>query len=101
VRIVFATLLSFMVIGLWPTAGADAKIVGCNVKADFNIVISSAKGISCEGARKEMRRYKGSIARTFKTPGGYSCKRVSGARLGGQWRCTKGKSRAFRFEFSD
>jgi hypothetical protein len=42
----------------------------------------------------------GSIKRHFTTPGGFACSRVSGDRLGGQWRCVKG-NRAYRFEFGD
>lgn len=100
-RVIVATALSFIVLGMWPAPSAEAKVVSCHASVDFNIVISSARGIACATARNEMRRYKGSIARMFKTPGGYSCQRVSGGRLGGQWRCTRGASRAFRFEFGD
>ena len=102
-RVAFATLLSFLVIGLWPAAGADAAptIVACQTEVSFNIHISSAKGLTCEQAHEELLKGLKSISRVFKTDGGYRCKRVSGSRLAGQWRCTKGKSRAFRFEFSD
>jgi hypothetical protein len=79
---------------------ARTGVVGCHVKADFNILISSARNLTCRSAALEMRRYKGSIGRRFRTPGGFVCHRVSGNRLAGQWRCVRG-ARAFRFEFSD
>ncbi|MDQ2983966.1 MAG: hypothetical protein M3R70_08610 [Actinomycetota bacterium] len=76
------------------------RVVRCHVRADFNILISSARDMTCRAAAREMRRYRGSIARRFTTPGGFRCYRVSGSRLAGQWRCVRG-GRAFRFEFSD
>jgi hypothetical protein len=75
-------------------------VVRCNVRADFNIRISSARNMTCRSAAREMRRYRGSIGRRFSTPGGFLCGRVTGNRLAGQWRCVRG-ARAFRFEFSD
>jgi hypothetical protein len=93
-------LLVLLAIPLAVPAGASAEVHGCNHHADFNVLISSARNISCTKARAEMRRYKGSIRKTFSTPRGFRCRRVSGGRLGGQWRCAKGR-RAFRFEFGD
>jgi hypothetical protein len=78
----------------------EARVVGCHARADFNLLISSARNMSCRKAKRELRRYRGSIARRFRTPGGFRCHRVSGNRLAGQWRCVR-RSRAFRFEFSD
>jgi hypothetical protein len=78
----------------------EARVVGCHAHADFNLLISSARNMSCRKAKRELRRYRGSIARRFRTPGGFRCHRVSGNRLAGQWRCVR-SSRAFRFEFSD
>jgi hypothetical protein len=65
-----------------------------------NVKIDSARNMSCRSARRHMRRYKGPIRRTFFTPGGFYCYRVSGSRIAGQWRCRKG-GRAFRFDFAD
>jgi hypothetical protein len=79
---------------------AAARVVDCNSRADFNLRIDSARNMSCRDAVRELRRHKRSISRTFTTPGGFRCYRVSGGRLGGEWRCVKG-SRAFRFEFGD
>lgn len=79
---------------------APAGVIGCHVRADFNVLISSARNMSCKAGAQEMRRYRGSIARSFRTPGGFACYRVSGGRLAGQWRCVRGLQ-AFRFEFSD
>jgi hypothetical protein len=100
-----ALLLTFSVLFALPGAaaadGARASAVrNCHAHADFNILITSARNMSCNRARREMRRYKGSISRTFKTPGGFRCRRVSGGRLGGEWRCKK-RHLAFRFEFGD
>jgi hypothetical protein len=81
-------------------ATASAGVVGCHVRADFNILISSARNMSCRAGVREMRRYRGSIARRFRIPRGFVCYRVSGSRLAGQWRCVRG-TQAFRFEFSD
>jgi hypothetical protein len=94
-----------------PAIGADARaesdraktpgVRDCHTYAYFpNVLISSARNMSCRAARREMRRYRRPIRRTFRTPGGFRCFRVSGGRLGGQWRCVKG-ARAFRFEFGD
>jgi hypothetical protein len=78
-----------------------ASVVDCNVYAYFpNLLISSARNMSCRQAVRDMRRYRRSISRRFTTPGGFACVRVSGGDLGGQWRCTNG-SRAYRFDFGD
>jgi hypothetical protein len=92
-------LASALALGAAATT-APAGVVGCHVRADFNILISSARNMSCRAGAREMRRYRGSIARRFRTPGGFACYRVSGGRLAGQWRCVRGVQ-AFRFEFSD
>jgi hypothetical protein len=81
-------------------SGEATAVVRCHVHADFNILISSARNMTCRSAGTEMRRYRGSISRRFTTPGRYRCYQVSGNRLAGQWRCVRG-IRAFRFEFSD
>jgi hypothetical protein len=54
----------------------------------------------CKTARRDLRRHVGSISFRFRTPGGFTCTRVSGNALAGQWRCVK-KRKAYRFEFSD
>ncbi len=83
------------------TAGAGNRgVVGCHVAVDFNLVVSSARNMTCRAAAHELRRYKKSIFRRFRTPGGFLCTRVSGGALGGQWRCVRGPQ-AFRFEFGD
>ena len=79
---------------------SPARVVLCHAHADFNILISSARNMTCRAAAREMRSYKGSIRTRFRTPGGFGCYRVSGNRLAGQWRCVR-RTQAFRFEFSD
>jgi hypothetical protein len=81
-------------------SASSAAVRDCDRAVDFNIHISSARNMTCRAAAKEQRSYKGSIKRSFDTPGGFDCHRVSGTRLGGQWRCVK-HSRAYRFEFGD
>jgi hypothetical protein len=81
-------------------AAASASLHDCDLEATKTATISSSRDMSCETAAKEMQRYRGEISRTFKTPGGYACSRVSGGQFGGQWRCVKGH-KAFRFEFAD
>jgi hypothetical protein len=81
-------------------ASARASLHECNVQATNTAKISSARDMSCETAAKEMKRYRGEISTTFRTPGGFACTRVSGGQFGGQWRCVKGH-KAFRFEFAD
>jgi hypothetical protein len=93
-------LLLVLAAALAVPGSATAEVHGCNHHADFNVLISSARNMGCAKARGEMRRYKGSIRKTFTTPRGFRCRRVAGGRLGGQWRCAKGH-RAFRFEFGD
>ena len=85
-----------------PKGSARAAAVrDCNVFAHYpNTKITSARNMSCRAARAELRRHRGSIRRRFRTPGGFTCRRVSGGELGGQWRCTRG-TRAFRFDFGD
>lgn len=98
-RLAFAALLALTLAG-----GASARpdaVRDCNHFIRYpNTKVSSARNMTCTAAVREMRRYRGNIHRRFRTPGGFSCGRVSGGPLGGQWRCVKG-SRAFRFEFGD
>jgi hypothetical protein len=83
--------------GASPPAGSAAA---CDIKADFNIEIVSVRNMSCRNAAREMRRHKRSISRRFTTPHNFTCTRVSGGRLGGQWRCVR-RSKVFRFDFGD
>jgi hypothetical protein len=85
---------------LFAPSTARASLHECDIQATNTATISSSRDMSCETAAKEMKRYRGQISRTFKTPGRYSCTRVSGGQFGGQWRCVKGH-KAFRFEFAD
>ena len=78
-----------------------AAVRDCHTYAHYpNVLISSARNMSCRAAKRDMRRYKGPIYRRFTTPGGFRCRRVSGTSYGGQWRCVRGV-RAYRFEFGD
>src|SRR3954470_15830476 len=80
---------------------AEAKVRDCHAWASYpNVLISSARNMSCRAAKRDMRRYDRAIYRRFTTPGGFRCVRVSGGSLGGQWRCARG-SRAYRFDFGD
>jgi hypothetical protein len=79
-------------------AGAEAR--HCNKAVDFNLHIVGAHHMTCKAAAKEQKSYNGSIKRQFDTPGGFHCKRISGGRLAGQWRCRK-STRSYRFTFSD
>ena len=79
---------------------ADAKVRTCHSRPGANVQVSSARNMYCKTARRDIRRYRGSIKKHFTTPGGFKCHRVSGNRLGGQWRCVKGR-KAYRFEFGD
>jgi hypothetical protein len=96
-------LAALALIGASVSAAAQAPdaVRSCHVFVHYpNTLISSARNMTCRAAARELRRYRGSIHRRFRTPGGFLCGRVSGGRLGGQWRCVQG-SRAFRFEFGD
>ena len=77
-----------------------ATVRSCAAKADFNVVVSSARNMSCATAARDIRAFRHSISRHFTTPGGFACGQVSGISLGGQWRCARG-IKAYRFEFSD
>ena len=83
-----------------PAEAAPAKLRDCNTRADFNLLISSARNMFCRTARRDLRRHNAPIAFSFRTPGNFRCMRVSGTPLGGQWRCVKGR-KAYRFEFAD
>lgn len=82
-----------------PTS-ARASLRTCGIQATNTATISSARDMSCERAAKEMRDYKGQVSRRFTTPAKFTCTRVSGGPLGGQWRCVH-RNKAFRFEFRD
>jgi hypothetical protein len=97
-----AVLLTVTALALAAGApAAQANVVDCDAYADFpNVKISSARGLTCAGAVKVMKAYKGEISKTFQAPRSFTCTRVSGSEFGGQWRCAKG-AQAFRFEFRD
>jgi hypothetical protein len=83
------------------SASSQDRVVDCHVYAHFpNVLISSARNMTCRRAARDMRRYRGSIKRRFRTPGGFRCTQQSGVPEGGQWRCVK-RHRAYRFEFGD
>ncbi len=100
-RLFVAVVVSAAGLGLVPGA-SSAAVVDCRryVGDEINILISSARNMSCRAADRDMERYRGSISRRFTTPGGFTCARVSGSAYGGQWRCIR-RGRAYRFEFGD
>jgi len=93
----FAALAAALLIA---PASAHASLHECDLQATNTATISSARDMSCATAASEMKRYRGNISATFKTPGRFTCTRVSGGQFGGQWRCVNGH-KAFRFEFRD
>lgn len=103
-RGVKATLVAVVVAllaGAGRTAAQPQRVIPCHTWASYpNVLISSARNMSCRAAAREMRTYRGSISPTFVIPGRFHCYRVSGGRLSGQWRCVRG-TRAFPFEFGD
>jgi hypothetical protein len=103
----FAVALGGLVIGAAPAMArpsieaAAAAVVDCNHSAyGTNVIISSARNMTCRAAVRDMRRYRAPIYRHFRTPGGFACTRVSGMVYGGQWRCVR-RTKAYRFEFAD
>jgi hypothetical protein len=99
-RRLFVLAALIVAVGAVSAPGASAGVTRCHSRVDFNVVVSSARNMACASARLDLRRYRGSIARRFHTPGGFACHRVSGSALGGQWRCFRGR-KAYRFEFGD
>jgi hypothetical protein len=97
--LVCALLTAAGAAGSGPPARA-AFFKHCNLQADATIVITSVRNMKCRNARREIRRYHGSIKYRFRTPHHFRCRRASGSRLGGQWRC-KRRSKVFRFAFGD
>jgi hypothetical protein len=97
------TTLAVLAAAALPAAApaASARVVTCSSYADEpNLLISSARGLSCASATSVMKAYRGDISYRFKAPRGFTCTRVHGVATGGQWRCVNG-TRAFRFEFKD
>lgn len=92
-----AAVLAGGVLALPGPAGAAVR--DCSAKVDFNMKITSVRNMTCTRARTVMRNRKGSISRRF-TTGGFTCTRVMGTSLSGEWRCVSGR-RAFRFVFGD
>jgi hypothetical protein len=72
----------------------------CNAKVNANMKITQARNMSCRSARRVMRRYHGSVKRSFTAPSRFKCKLVKGRVVSGVWRCKK-PSKAFRFAFGD
>ena len=81
-------------------AGRSSRVVSCHRTVSVTVVITSARAMTCRAAARDMRRTHKPISRRFRTAGGFSCRRVSGSSLGGDWRCVRG-ARAYRFEFGD
>jgi hypothetical protein len=98
-RILFPLLAALAASAVLAPA-APAAVRSCSAKIDFNLKISSARNMTCAAARTDLRGHRGSISYRFRTPGGFTCTRVMGNRLAGQWRCVKGV-RAYRFNFAD
>jgi len=79
---------------------ARAEVVDCNVAVGPLRTISSARNMTCRQAARDLRRYRGTTRRRFRTPGGFRCRQVAGIDVAGQWRCTR-RAKAYRFEFVD
>ncbi len=82
------------------TGDYQAAAKRCHARPYSTILITRANNMGCQRAKREMRRYDGYIKRRFTTPGGFHCKRKSGNRYGGRWRCHK-DDKAFGFRFAD
>lgn len=93
-------LLPVLAAVAFPAAPASAAVHGCSLTASETQVITSVRNMGCRAAKRDLNAYRGFIKKSFKTPGGFRCTRVSGGRLGGEWRCVKAK-RAYRFAFGD
>jgi len=62
--------------------------------------VNSARGLTCQAAQSDLKNFSGARGSAFATPNGFDCVRLSGSRLGGEWRCTDGPQ-AFRFTYGD
>jgi hypothetical protein len=78
----------------------SARVVSCHRPVSATQTITSARAMSCRAAARDLHRTRKPVGRRFRTHGGFTCRRVSGGELGGEWRCVRGK-RAYRFEFGD
>jgi hypothetical protein len=89
--------------GVAAGTAAEAKTRNCHVRpVNDTTAILSAKNMSCQAARRALRRYKGPYTKHFTTPGGFKCSRTyssSGGLVQG-WRCKKGR-KSFRVGFGD
>jgi hypothetical protein len=100
-RVTITALLAALAVPAAGTTPAPAAVRDCHTFAYYpNLLISSARNMTCAAARRDLKRHKKGISRSFRTPGGFRCRRVSGTELGGQWRCVK-RAKAYRFEFGD
>jgi hypothetical protein len=101
VVVIAVALPCVVLIAASPAVARPSAVTDCHRWAYYpNVLISSARNMSCRAAARDMRRYRHSIDRSFRTPGGFRCRQQSGVPEGGQWRCVRG-GRAYRFEFGD
>ncbi len=100
VALLSMTVAAFAVAPASAGAAETRAAANCRIQTGPTITITSVRNMSCRSAAREIRRYRGPVYRRFRTPGGFTCSRVSGGRLGGTWRCARG-ARAFRFSFGD
>ena len=82
------------------TRPRPGRVVSCHRQVSVTQTITSARAMTCAAAGRDLHRTHKPVSRRFRTHGGFTCGRVSGGELGGEWRCTKGR-RAYRFEFGD
>ncbi|MDQ4048547.1 MAG: hypothetical protein M3131_04075 [Actinomycetota bacterium] len=81
-------------------SGASAsRVHRCRNRVGPTITITSTRNMLCRSAVRVMRAHNRPIPGSFRTSG-YRCRRISGSRLGGTWRCAR-SNRAFRFSFGD
>jgi hypothetical protein len=100
-RAIIAAVACTLLVGPAQAIARSSAVVDCHRWASFpNVLISSARNMSCRAAARDMRRYRGNIDQSFRTPGGFRCRQQTGVPEGGQWRCVR-RTRAYRFEFRD
>jgi hypothetical protein len=80
--------------------GGASGVVSCHRTVSVTETITSARAMTCAAAARDLHPTHKPVSRRFRTHGGFTCRRVSGGELGGEWRCTRGE-RAYRFEFGD
>ena len=100
VRLHITVILAVLAALFLMASSAQARVRGCRVLVEETQLVTSARNMSCASAARDLRLTGYKAERSYRSHGGFHCRRLSGTDLSNTVRCERGV-RAYRYAFGD